>query len=162
MNSFQQVTAASTILIVGVFVVSSVFGTMPAMAMGSVANEQVNADVGNWTQVDETYGEHYYENETVQNSSGANLTEGTDYEWSPSNQSVKFYNTASVSDNETMTISYWFDAKPEAARSSIGTIASAFSLGAVAVIVVVAALILNLIGGFGGGGGGRRGGGRRR
>jgi hypothetical protein len=143
-------------LIVGIYVVSSIYGTMPAMATTAVANESISVDYGNWTQVDNSYGEHYYDNESVYNSNGQVLVEGTDYEWSPSNQSVKFYNTTDTSDGATGSIDYAFDHKPDTARNAVGTIGQGFVLGAVAVIVLVASLILGLIGGLGGGGRGRR------
>ncbi|ADQ68450.1 hypothetical protein ELS19_14370 [Halogeometricum borinquense] len=154
-DSFNQMVTVAVMLIVGIYVVSSIFGTMPAMATSSVANESITIDVGNATSVDKTYGEKYYENETITNSSGTNLTEGTDYEWYPGNHSVAWYSTTSTTDGATAEIDYAFDHKPDMARNSIGTIGSAFVLGAVAVIVLVAALILGLVGGFGGGG--RRG-----
>ncbi|GAA0304000.1 hypothetical protein GCM10009066_17460 [Halarchaeum salinum] len=111
--------------------------------------------VGNTTTVDETYGSAYRENETV-TAGGTTLSEGTDYEWYPSNQSVYWYGTTNVSDGGTASITYSFDHKPETARRSIGTISSAFSIGAVAVITLVASVILGLVGGFGGSRGRRR------
>lgn len=157
-DAFKTVAAAATVLIVGLYIVSAIFGTMPASETHAISNESITVDVGNNTQVAESYGTKYYDNETVRNASGTTLTEGTDYEWYPSNASIHWYSTSSVNDGATANVSYAFDSKPAAARNSIGTIGNSFTLGAVAVIVVVAALILNAIGGFGasGGGGGRR------
>lgn len=152
---FNSVVTVATMLIVGLFVVSTIYGTMPASETVAVTNESITIDVGNATQVDETYGTSYDKDETVYNSSGVRLTEGTDYQWYTDNQSVVWYSTSSVTDGATANISYSFDAKPQMARTSIGTISSAFTLGAVAVIVLVASLILAFVSGFGGSG--RRG-----
>lgn len=152
---FQSVVGGAVVLIVGLYIVASLFGTMPADEFHQVENESLTQDVGNWTQVSETYGSHYYENETVNNSSNTTLVEGTDYEWNPDNQSVYFYATANTNDGATAYVTYSFDAKPEMARTSVGTIGDAFSLGAVAVLVFVAVFILQTLGGFSGAGGGR-------
>ncbi|MBP1987238.1 hypothetical protein [Halolamina salifodinae] len=153
-DAFNQVVTVAVMLLVGVFVVASIFSTLPATSVVAVSGESVTIDYGNTTTVDDTTGESYYDNETI-TYSGANLTEGTDYEWYPSNQSVRWYNSTNTDDGATAEIDYAYDAKPEMARNSIGTIGSAFTLGAVAIIVLVASLILGLVGGFGGGG--RRG-----
>ena len=155
-DSFNRVITVAVMLLVGIFVVSSIYGTMPAMSTTAVANESVSVDYGNWTQVDQTYGEQYYGNETVYSSTGQVLVEGTDYEWSPSNQSVTFYDTNSTTAGATGSISYAFDHKPDTARNAVGTIGQSFVLGGTAVIVLVASLLLGLIGGFGGRRGGRR------
>lgn len=155
-ESFNKVVAVAVTLIVGVYVVAAIFGTMPAFALTTVTNESVTVDYGNSTQVDETWGENYLENETVYNSNGAELTEGTDYEWYTSNQSVYWYNTSNTTDGANASITYSFEHKPDAARQSIGTIGSAFTLGAVAIIVLVASLILAMVAGFGANSRGRR------
>jgi len=153
-DSLNQVVTVAVMLLVGVFVVASVFGSIPATATTVVTGESITIDYDNTTTVDETYGESYYDNETI-TYNGTTLTEGTDYEWYPSNQSVKWYSTTDTDDGATAEIDYAFDHKPDMARNSIGTIGSAFTLGAVSIIVLVASLILGLVGGFGNGG--RRG-----
>jgi hypothetical protein len=157
-DSFNKVVAGASMLIIGLYIVSTMFGTMPASEFHDVDNETVVVDHGNTTQLEQAYGDSYYENETALDSSGAVLVEGTDYEFYPGNASIYWYSAGSTTDGENADVSYAFDAKPEAARTSVGTVGNAFTLGAVAVIVVVAALILGIISrGFGNQ---QRGGGR--
>jgi len=141
-------------LIVGIYVVAAIFGTVPATETTAVANESITIDYSNTTSVDETYGETYYDNETI-TYDGTTLDEGTDYEWYPGNHSVAWYNTADTSDGASAEIDYAFDHKPDAARNSVGTIGSGFTLGAVTILVLVASVILGHISAFGGHG--RRG-----
>lgn len=155
-DTLKSIAVAASIIILGLFVVSAIFGTMPADELNKVDNETITADVGNATQVEESYGAQYYDNETITNASGTQLQEGTDYDWDTDTGEVSWYDTANVSDGEEMSIDYAFDAKPQAARDSIGIISNAFTLGAVAVVVVVVTVVLATLGGFdrsiGGGG----------
>lgn len=148
-GALNKVVTVSVMLIVGVYLISAIFGTMPASATSTVHNESITVDVGNSTTVAKTYGTNYRDNETVLNSTGATLVEGSDYDWYPSNESVHWYSTNNTTDGASASITYTFDHKPDMARNSIGTIGSAFTLGAVAVIVLVASVILALVGGFG-------------
>lgn len=148
-DNFKQVVTLAILLIVGVYLVGAVYGSVPASETTTVTNESVTINYSTSIQVSETYGETYFDNETVYNSSGAELTEGTDYEWYPDNQSLRFYSTTSTTEGNEANVTYSFDAKPGMARSAIGPISSSFALGAVAVIVAVAALILALVSGFG-------------
>jgi hypothetical protein len=83
----------------------------------SVAGESITVDVGNWTAVDAPdYARSFYDNETVRNSSGATLTEGTDYEWSASNASIYWYSGGNFNDGETASVDYAYTAPVEQAR----------------------------------------------
>lgn len=158
-KQFLAVVSAAVLLLVGVFVVGAIYEEMPANDEVNVEGEGLVVDYDTPQKVDETYGDKYYDDEQVYDSTGTALEEGVDYDWNPETQEVTFNDTAATTVGENATIDYNFDAKPEAARNSIGTIGSAFQLGAVSVIVLVAGLILNLVGGFGSNG--RNRGGRR-
>lgn len=82
------------------------------------ANESVAASVGNWTAVGPSYAQSFYDNETITNSSGTQLQEGTDYDWNTSTGAVRWYDTSSVSDGEQMQIDYAYSAKTEQARTA--------------------------------------------
>jgi hypothetical protein len=85
----------------------------------AVANEAITADVGNWTPVDAPdHAQRFYDNETVTNSSGAQLTEGTDYEWNTSTGELRWYDTDSVADGEEMSVDYTYSAKTDRARTA--------------------------------------------
>jgi len=143
-------------LIVGLYLVSSVFGAIPASEHHNITNESVTQNVGNWVKLkNASIARKTYGNETVYNSSGTKLTAGTDYKFATSNTSIEFLSSGSTNNGSAANVSYSFDARPASARNSIGTIGQAFTLGAVAVIVLVAALILSLIGSGMSGGGGR-------
>lgn len=153
------IAGAAAMLIIGLYIISSVYGTVPASDFHKVHNETITQDVGNYTQLAKAdIAVTGYNNATVYNQSGGLLTAGNDYKYATGNTSIKILSSANTTDGNTANVTYAFDAKPASARNSIGTIGSSFALGAVAVIVLVAAYILSLIGGFGsnGGAGGRR------
>lgn len=154
-DTLKTVAVAAAIIIAGLFAVSAIFGAMPASELVTVDNETITADVGGTTQVSEDYGESYYDNESITNSSDTELVDGTDYEWNTDNGTVSWFDTANVSDGEQMSISYALDAKPAMARNSVGVVATAFELVALAVIALTAGLVLASAGVLGGGG--RRG-----
>lgn len=77
----------------------------------SVVNESVTVNYSSPTLVDrsgDVYG-LFYDNETVRNQTGAVLTDGTDYDWNRTTGAITWFNTASTTDGETATITYWFD-----------------------------------------------------
>ena len=81
-------------------------------------NESVTADVGNWTQLE---GYQIVENsETINNSSGTTLAEGSDYEIAYENGSIKAYDTASVTDGETLNATYDYEATSGMTTTVIG------------------------------------------
>lgn len=74
----------------------------------SVTNESVTADAGNYTDLD---GYQIVDgSETVYNASGAEQTAGTDYEMANENGSIKVLSGGSISDGETITVSYDYKA----------------------------------------------------
>lgn len=84
----------------------------------TVTNESVTADPGNTTTVDApSYALRYQDNETITNSTGTQLQEGTDYEWNTSTGEITWFNTDSVSDGEQMTVDYTYVSKSETSRS---------------------------------------------
>lgn len=146
-DTLKSVAVAASIVLLGIFVISAIYGGM-ATNVHTVEGESITADVGNTTQVAEDYGESYYDNESITNSSGTLLVEGDDYDWFTSNGSVQWYDTGNVSDGEEMSIDYAFDAKPERPRESIGVMSSAFRLAGVIIIVLTASLVLAAVAGF--------------
>lgn len=84
----------------------------------SQTDEAITADVGNWTPVDAPDdARSFYDDETVTNSSGATLSEGTDYEWNTSTGELYWYDTSSVSDGEQMAVDYNYSAPTQTARN---------------------------------------------
>lgn len=142
------------VLLVGIIGVTWAAGSAyenTAEATHTVNDETLTADTSNWQRVDAPdYALSWYDNETVVNSDGTTLTEGTDYDWNTSTGKILFYDTADVNDGESVTIDYAFTAKirdARAARDVIGTgirlalpagilIALAVSLGGFAVAIV--------------------------
>jgi hypothetical protein len=85
----------------------------------AVANEAATADVGNLTAVDAPdYAQKFEDNETITNSTGATLQEGSDYDWNASTGEIRWYNTESVDDGESMSVDYTYTAKTEEARTA--------------------------------------------
>ena len=84
----------------------------------SVTDEAISADVGNWTSVDApNYATGFEDNETITNSTGATLSEGSDYDWNASTGSIYWYDTSSVDDGEAMNVDYTYRTKTETARN---------------------------------------------
>lgn len=84
----------------------------------TVASESITVDVGNWTPVNApTYAQTFYDNETVRNSSGATLVEGTDYKWSTTNGSIYWYSDGDFNDGATASVDYAYSAPTEESRT---------------------------------------------
>lgn len=120
-------------------------------------NETIVVDYQNKTAVDAPdYALTFYDNESVYNSSGAELVEGTDYTWNTSTGEVTWKNTSSTSDGENATITYSYDAKIANARAMRDVIALPIRLALpaailVALVVSVAGLAIALVTLSGGG-----------
>lgn len=110
------------VVLVGVLGIAWAVGAQYADAPEAdytVDGETVVADVGNETAVDAPdYTQRFYDNETITNSSGATLSEGTDYDWNTSTGAITWYDTSSVDDGEQMQVDYAYSAKTEQARTA--------------------------------------------
>jgi hypothetical protein len=85
----------------------------------NVTNEDVVADIGNWTAVDAPdHARSFGDDEVITNSNGTQLQEGTDYDWNASTGEVYWYDTSSVDDGETMQADYSYTSKTEEARTA--------------------------------------------
>lgn len=82
----------------------------------TVSNESVTADFSNDTGVGPDFAISYFDNETITNSNGTTLTEGSDYTWNSSTGTISWINSSSVSDGESMTIDYAYTAKTSESR----------------------------------------------
>lgn len=70
-------------------------------------NESITVDYDNGTSVyTPADAVNVSETVTVRNSSGDELTAGTDYGWHPENQSLTWYDTPATTDGETATVTY--------------------------------------------------------
>ena len=122
--------AAAAMLFVGIFVV--IAGASVAWADAptheeTVLNESVTADHGTTVQVDPASDVAWsgaLDNETVRDSTGSELDEGTDYEWNPENGTVTFLSSGSTADGESATVSYTWLSKSENAVNWYGPIAA--------------------------------------
>ncbi|MFW5905408.1 MAG: hypothetical protein ACOCUO_01010 [archaeon] len=106
----------------------------------NVTDEDIVADTGNWTGVDAPDYALSFDDETITNSSGTQLDEGSDYDWNSSTGEIHWYNTSAVSDGETMQIDYSYSAKTEQARSVQTILAVPINLILPAGILIVVAM----------------------
>jgi hypothetical protein len=84
----------------------------------TVTGEEVIADVGNTSTVDAPdYALRFWDNETVYDSDGNVLVEGSDYEWNATTGTITWLSSTTYSDGETMTVDYAFVGKTEQART---------------------------------------------
>lgn len=127
----------------GILAVSQAYQDTPTH-VETVSGETLTQDVGNWTAVDAA-GQAgvvgFYDNETVRNESGDNLTEGTDYEWDESGQ-IKFLNSSSTTDGANASIDYAYDARPEQSTAMIGPIAAMFDIAGILPLALGAIAVL--------------------
>lgn len=153
------------VLLVGVIGVTWAVGAEYQSApetVESVSNESITADLNNDTAVDSpSYALRYYDNETVRNSTGHQLTEGSDYEWNTSTGEISWYNTSSVDDGEAMEVDYSYDAKTQKARTVKSVFSALFEVILPSSILVIVAMtvialaagVLSLFGGLSSDGG---------
>lgn len=147
-------------LLIGTIVVGEVYDASPDV--DEELNTTETVDFANNSVLDP--GEEVSEwDDTIEvtNSSGTVLTAGTDYEWFPSNASINWINTSSLTDGESVTVVAGYTSPPDAAENNIGRIGSGFDLGSILPIVIAASAVLGYLmvdfGGSGGNGGtGRR------
>lgn len=71
----------------------------------AVEDESLTVDYDTESNVSES-GLEYGSNVTVQNSTGATLQDGTDYEWDATAGNVTWINTSATSEGELATIDY--------------------------------------------------------
>lgn len=60
----------------------------------------------------------YFDNETVENSTGTVLTEGTDYQWDTSTGNVTWFNTSKTTENAFASITYAYQSRGQATETS--------------------------------------------
>lgn len=92
-------------------------GTQPV----TETNESVVIDYDSSTRVSAAmsrYTQGFEDNETVYNSSGAELVEGTDYTWNTTSGAVTFKNTANTTEGNTANVTYTYQQNTEEIRQS--------------------------------------------
>lgn len=151
--------AVALLLLVGIGVAWSAgaaYQDTPAK-VHNVENETIEVNFSSQTAVDAPgYTLGFYENETVYNSSGAELEEGDDYQFNATTGEVTWYNTAELTDGESASISYSYDAKIRTARALKNVIALPLRLALpaailIALVVAIAGLAIGLVRLSGGG-----------
>lgn len=112
----------------------------------SVGGEEITQDVGGDVEVP-TEGEvvNFYDNETVYNSTGTVLEEGTDYDWDTQNGSVHFYDTESTSDGSIATVDYAYDAVDEDTSALAGVLNYGFYALLLGVVFIGGAKVVTFI-----------------
>lgn len=135
-NRLQMVVVLGAISLLLIPITSAALDQTPANRVETVENESVEMDVGNWVQLNETDGHIYYDNETVYNSSGVELVEGTDYDYETSNQSIYWYNTNNTTNGVNGSATYSIGYQPSTLRSSVSIV------GNVAVLVAALSMVL--------------------
>lgn len=122
-----------------------------------VVDEEMTADVGNWTRVDAPdYALSFLDNETIDESSGTTLTEGEDYDWNTSTGKVLFYDTSNVDDGELMTLTYVYESHTRNARAArdVTRMAIRYALPSgilIAIAVSISGLAVAIVRWYGGG-----------
>lgn len=124
---------------------SAAVNTTPATEFHEVQNESIQVNVGTWQTVNESSGVEYYDNETVYNETGVQMTEGADYEWSTDNSSIYFYSTDTAQDGSPANITYSYVTQPEPLRDSVSIIGNAaVVLAALSMVVLASYTVMSL------------------
>lgn len=102
-----------------IFQIANASQNQAASDTQTVQNESLVQQVGNWILVSKAtdqYTAGFNETVTVYNSTGYELTEGTDYKWNESDGAIKFLDTNSTSDSSTANITYDYQENTQAVK----------------------------------------------
>jgi len=150
-SAFKLVTVAAA-LIVGIFVVASLFSAIPANTEFSATNEThtISSSPSEYFELTHEEIDKTAENLDVlhvYNATGGEV--GTSYynvNTSDFTMNVTSdWNTSTGADGTDLNATYTFDNKPETSRDTIGTIGTGFNLGGIIPLVVAAVIILGYI-----------------
>lgn len=104
----------------------------------AVVNETMTVNYAQPVPVAEQPADAQYSDTiTVYNAAGAELTNGTDYEWDPGAATVTWFNTTATSDGETALVSYDYQNQPE----QNGAMAGVFNVGGIALTLIALLLV---------------------
>lgn len=100
--------ALALLLVLGFAAVDAAF--QEGGAYNSVVNESWTTDPGNFTTLDNSNLDQalYYDNETVFNSSGVEMTDGVDYEWNRTTGEIKAIQGGDLDPAQSANITYNF------------------------------------------------------
>lgn len=122
-------------------------GTQKAGENFDVTNESFTSDPGNWTNLSNSNidGASYFANETVYDSAGTEMVEGTDYEWNRTDGRVKAIEGGGLDPAQSANISYHYETFSEEQQAFIaafsGTVdVSTALLFVLSVIIIVVGL----------------------
>lgn len=115
----------------------------------TVTNESITVDYTQSVPVDKAGDVDGFDGgATVFNASGAELVNGTDYEWHPSNGSVTWINTTATSSGEDASITYTFFEQSEADATAT-EVGGVFGLGVLFLSLLLAGkFVIGTIGGM--------------
>jgi len=142
--------------VLAVFAVTLLLGANAAYAsddattLESVTNESVTVNYSVDSQVNASYPRVFLDNETITDSGGATLTEGTDYDWNTSTGNITWYNTLQTSEGEQAHIDYAFRRPTTGTRLNGGILRVFGGLVGVLLLVVGVGAMWNISGGGGG------------
>lgn len=110
----------------------------------NVTNESFTQNVSNWVALNGSYeSSTAADDEAVFNSSGAELTENTDYEWATNNVSIKILSTSATQDGAGANITYNYTAKPKSVVEAKTVLGAVFGgVGFIVPFILLVALIL--------------------
>lgn len=112
---------AVVILFLAVLVPSLNFAANENTEIRTVDNESVSINFTEPSEVDPDLEALGFEpNATVFNSSDAQLVNGTDYVWRPTNGTIRWFDTANTTDGEAATTTYDFKARTQRTRDISG------------------------------------------
>lgn len=113
----------------------------------SVTNESFVPDNETWIALENSNipRADYYDNETVRNSTDATMVEGTDYEWSTTNGSIKPLDGGDLANESDATISYAWEGQTERQAGAWDVTADTGALlGAAAFVGLLLLMVLAL------------------
>jgi len=141
--------------VLAVFVVTLLLGANAAYASPSsttvetVSDEEMTVNYTVESSADAEYARNFLNNETITDSDGNTLSEGTDYDWNTSNGNVTWYDTAETTSGETVTIDYAYNRPTEGTRLTFGIMKIFGGLLGILLFVVSVSVMYDL--GTGGG-----------
>lgn len=150
MTKIETYGAILFVLIVGLFAAGAAFAGATTVYSNT---DDVTVDYSTDVEVTpERNATSFLDNETVTNSTGAQLVEGTDYDWNTSTGAITFYNTTATTDGNTATASYEYNAYSDRTLAMKGVISTLFRLLAAASLLGGGLVVARWTGWIGGAG----------
>lgn len=139
------VVAAGLALTIGL--TASAYSNTPTH-VESAENESLTQDFDTYQTVTKSQDPelvNFYDNESVYNSQGQELNEGTHYEWNTTDGSILFLSSGKTNEGNNASINYWVEERPDSAADKLGPIANFLDIAGILPLLLIVAGVFGAI-----------------